>query len=163
MMESLYAIGERYNNVMALLADETVSDDDIEAALMAVSADIEAKCNSGINILRFLDDKVAAIEAQEKRLREAKAFLKGRADRIKGVYIEGLKRVDKKEVITDSGIMKIRNNPARVVIDNASVLPSDYFSKTVEYVPDKTAIKLALTAGQTVKGAHLEQGQSLKY
>ena len=116
-----------------------------------------------MNLLRFLDDKVAAIEAQEKRLKEAKAFLKGRAERIKGVYIEGLKRVDKKEVITDSGIMKIRNNPARVVIDNASVLPSDYFKKTVEYVPDKTAIKLALNAGQTVKGAHLEQGQSLKY
>ena len=162
-MEALYPICERYNNIMTLLGDDSISDDDFAAALQVVEADLVTKCENGMNMLRFLDDKVAAIEAQEKRLKEAKAFLKGRAERIKGVYIEGLKRVDKKEVITNSGIMKVRNNPPRVIIDNASDLPSDYFRKTVEYVPDKTAIKLALTAGQTVKGAHMEQGQSLKY
>lgn len=162
-MEGLYPICERYTNIMALLGDDSISDDDFAAALQVVDADLTTKCENGMNLLRFLDDKVAAIEAQEKRLKEAKAFLKGRAERIKGVYIEGLKRVDKKEVITNSGIMKVRNNPPRVVIDNASDLPSDYFRKTVEYVPDKTAIKLALSTGQTVKGAHMEQGQSLKY
>jgi hypothetical protein len=50
-----------------------------------------------------------------------------------------------------------------VVIHCAPAIPDEYLKKTITYTPDKMAIKEALEVGEDVPGAHLEQGENLKY
>jgi hypothetical protein len=59
--------------------------------------------------------------------------------------------------------MKIRKNPPKVVIHCADAIPDEYLKKTITYTPDKMAIKEALEVGEDVPGAHIEQGEGLKY
>jgi hypothetical protein len=167
MDDSIYGITTRYANILSVLSDDSIDNNEfgntINDALCAVEGELEAKCANGIGFLRFLDDKIAAVEAQEKRIKDYKAFLKSRQDVVKKAFTEGLKRAEKQEVITDSGVMKIRKNPPKVVIDCADAIPSEFMRKTITFTPDKVSIKEALQRGNKIPGARLEQGENLKY
>jgi hypothetical protein len=167
MSESIYGIASRYANLLSVLSDDSINNDEfsttIQEAIQATEGELEAKCSNGIGFLHFLDDKIAAVEAQEKRIKDYKAFLKGRQDAVKNAFMNGLKLAEKQEIITDNGVMKIRKNPPKVVIHYADAIPEEYLRKTITFTPDKTALKTALQAGKAIPGAHLEQGENLKY
>jgi hypothetical protein len=167
MSESIYGIASRHANLLSLLSDDSINNEEfsktIQEAIQATEGELEAKCSNGIGFLRFLDDKIAAVEAQEKRIATYKRFLKGRQDVVKNAFMNGMKLAEKQEIITDNGVMKIRKNPPKVVIHCADDIPEEYLRKTITYTPDKMAIKEALEVGEDVPGAHIEQGEGLKY
>ena len=166
-IENIYGIATRHGNLLSLLSDDSINNEEfgntIQDAIQATEGELEAKCNNGIGFLRFLDDKIAAVEAQEKRVQEYKRFLKRRQDIVKNIFMDGLKLAQKQEIITDNGVMKIRKNPPKVVIDCADAIPDEYMRKTITYTPDKTAMKAVLQKGEAIPGVHLEQGENLKY
>jgi hypothetical protein len=165
--ESIYGIASRYANLLSVLSDDSIDNAEfgntIQDALKATEGELAIKCANGIGFLRFLDDKIAAVEAQEKRIKDYKAFLKGRQDAVKNAFMNGLKLAEKQEIITDNGVMKIRKNPPKVVVDRADAIPEEYLRKTITFTPDKVSIKEALQRGDKIPGAHLEQGENLKY
>jgi hypothetical protein len=165
--ESIYGIASRYANLLSVLSDDSIDNaefgDTIQDALKATEGELAIKCANGIGFLRFLDDKIAAVETQEKRIATYKRFLKGRQDVVKNAFMNGLKLAEKQEIITDSGVMKIRKNPPKVVIDCADAIPEEYMRKTITFTPDKVFLKEALQAGENIPGVRLEQGENLKY
>jgi hypothetical protein len=167
MSESIYGIASRYANLLSLLSDDSINNEEfsttIQEAIQATEGELEAKCANGIGFLRFLDDKIAAVEAQEKRIKDYKAFLKGRQDVVKNAFMNGLKLAEKQEIITDNGVMKIRKNPPKVVIHCADAIPEEYLRKTITFTPDKVFLKEALQKGKKIPGVRLEQGENLKY
>lgn len=167
MSENIYGIATRYANLLSLAVDDSMSDkefaDSVHDAIDCVEGELEAKCANGVGFLHFLDDKIAAAEAQEKRIKAYKQFLQNRQEVVKKAFIDGLNRIEKSEVITDNGVMKIRKNPPKVVIDCADMIPEKYLGKTITYKPLLMTIKEALKKGENVPGAHLEQGENLKY
>jgi hypothetical protein len=167
MSESIYGIASRYANLLSVLSDDSINNDEfsttIQEAIQATEGELEAKCSNGIGFLRFLDDKIAAVEAQEKRIATYKRFLKGRQDVVKNAFMNGLKMAEKQEIITDNGVMKIRKNPPKVVIHCADAIPSEFMRKTITFTPDKVSLKEALQKGEEIPGVRLEQGEGLKY
>ena len=167
MSEGIYGIATRHKNLLSVLTDDSIDNRDVltavQEALTTTEGEMEAKCANGIGFLRFLDDKIANVEAQEKRIQAYKRFLQGRQDIVKTAFMNGLKLAEKSEVITDNGVMKIRKNPPKVVIDCADAIPDEYMRKTITYTPDKTAMKAVLQKGEAIPGVHLEQGENLKY
>ena len=165
--ESIYGIASRYANLLSVLSDDSIDNaefgDTIQEALQATEGELATKCANGIGFLRFLDDKITAVEAQEKRIATYKRFLKGRQDAVKNAFMNGLKLAEKQEIITDNGVMKIRKNPPKVVVDCADMVPEEYMRKTITFTPDKVAMKEALQAGKKIPGVRLEQGENLKY
>ena len=162
-MESLYQISERYNNIVALLDDETTSVDDVAAAFAEVIDDVTTE---GVNIIAYLQ-KLDDIEEQAKRQKkEIDAYLKGianRKKRLEKACIFALDNMQVKSIMTSRGELKTKKNPPSVVIDDVHALPREYVSTKIDLVPDKVAIKNAIKAGQKVSGAHIEQGTSLSY
>jgi hypothetical protein len=167
MSESIYGIASRHANLLSLLSDDSINNEEfsktIQEAIQATEGELEAKCSNGIGFLRFLDDKIAAVEAQEKRIATYKRFLKGRQDVVKNAFMNGMKLAEKQEIITDNGVMKIRKNPPKVVIHCADAIPDEYLRKTITYTPDKVSLKEALQKGEEIPGVRLEQGEGLKY
>jgi hypothetical protein len=162
-MESLYSISERYNNLIALLDDETVSDDDVAAALAEVRDDVTTKGENIIAYLQKLDD----IEEQAKRRKkEIDAYIKGvanRKKRLEKACIFALDNIKIKSIMTSRGELKTKKNPPAVIIDDLAKIPTQYQRQKIQVDIDKTAIKAAIKAGEEVPGAHLEQGTSLSY
>jgi hypothetical protein len=162
-MESLYSISERYNNLIALLDDETVSDDDVAAALAEVRDDVTTKGENIIAYLQKLDD----IEEQAKRRKkEIDAYIKGianRKKRLEKACIFALDNMKIKSIMTSKGELKTKKNPPAVIIDDLTQIPTQYQRQKIQVDIDKVAIKAAIKAGEEVPGAHLEQSVSLSY
>lgn len=159
--DSLYAISERYNNVAALLEDETVPQEAITTALAEVEDSLEGKCESGIGYMATLTQYAESVGAEIKRLQALKKSLESRKARTEAAYMGALKLMGKSKVLTKLGEMQIRRNPASVVVDDPSSIPSEYTKQKIEITPDKVKIKEALKAGETVEGCRLVQGERL--
>ncbi len=162
-MESIYQISERYNNVLALLDDDDVSQDDIATALTEVMDDVVSKGENGIMYLRKLQGTIDAAKAEKKKIDAYIKALENRKKRLEGAYMQAMEMMKMKTIMTARGEMKIKKNPPAVIIDDVAKIPSQYMRQKVEIAPDKAAIKAAFKSGENIEGAHIEQGVSLSY
>lgn len=162
-MESIYQISERYNNVLALLDDEDVSQDDIATALAEVMDDVVSKGENGIIYLHKMQGTIDAAKAEKKKIDAYIKALENRKKRLEGAYMQAMEMMKMKSIMTARGEMKIKKNPPAVIIDDVAKIPTQYMRQKVGIAPDKTAIKAALKSGETIEGAHIEQGTSLSY
>ena len=91
-------------------------------------------------------------KAIENRAERVKDYLKGQMERT------GILKVDSAYLS-----IAIKKNPPAVCIDAESQIPAQFMRipPPPPPVPDKTAIKAAIKAGQEVPGAHLESGTRL--
>ena len=71
-----------------------------------------------------------------------------------------METVGKEKMKTDYYSYTIQKNPPKLVLDDERIVPDDYFVTKREL--DKTSLKDALKTGQEVRGAHLEQTESLR-
>jgi len=162
-MESIYQISERYNNVLALLDDDDVSRDDIATALADVVDDVVSKGETGIMYCRKLQGTIDAAKTEKKKIDAYIKSLESRKKRLEGAYMQAMEMMHMKSIMTARGEMKIKKNPPAVIIDDVTKIPTQYMRQKVEIAPDKAAIKAALKSGETIEGAHIEQGVSLSY
>ena len=162
-MESMLGISQRYNAVMALVDDENVSQEDVNTALMEVMDDIKSKGENGINYLNSLQSTIEEAKANKKRLDAWIKTLESRKKRVEKAYLFALENMNMKSIMTGMGEMKAKKNHPAVIIDDEAQIPAQYTNQKITITPDKTKIKAAIKAGETVPGAHLEQAISLSY
>jgi hypothetical protein len=89
--------------------------------------------------------------------------LESRAKNLESAFAYVLKNMGDKEVITKYGVMKVRKNPASVVVDDITKIDSKYTRQKIQIDVDKVAIKKAIQNGEKVDGVHIEQGEKLVY
>ena len=162
-MESIFGISQRYNAVMALAEDDSIPQEEVNAALMAVMDDVKSKGENGINYLNAIDE---AISGAKERKRKCDAYIKSlesRKKRILNAYMDAMQQMGMKSIMTSAGEIKVKKNPPSVIVDDVTLLPDDYKHTTITVTPDKPAIKTAIRNGETVPGAHIEQAVSLSY
>lgn len=162
-MESLYSMSERYRNIMELVTSPDVSDEEIATALDGIMADIAIKCENGIALMQNIKQFIDGADSEIKRLTELKKHMKKRLETIEGVYISGLKSIDQQSVMTPLGTMKVKKNPAKLVVDDEYLIPRKFIKQTITEMVDKATIKATLKAGEKVDGCHLEQSDRLSY
>lgn len=162
-MESIFSISERYNTLLALLDDETVSQDEINEALASVMDDVTTKAANGIAFLHMMKARRDAAKAEKKRIDDYVKTLDSRIKRVEKAYLYGMNRMNMKSILTERGELKMRKNPCSVVIDDPDQVPDAFKVQSITITPNKTAIKDAIKAGTDVPGAHLEQSIGLKY
>ena len=162
-MESIYDISQRYNAITSLLEDDSIPQEEINAALMAIMDDVVSKGENGII---FLHKQEALIEAAKTEKKKIDAYIKSReavVKRTKAAYLYAMEKMGMKSIQTARGEIKVKKNPPAVVIDDMALLPPEYTIPKIEIKPDKPAIKTAIRMGETVPGAHIEQAVSLSY
>ena len=162
-MSTLYDISQRYMAVESLLDDESVPQEDINAALSEIKDELQVK---GENIIAYLQ-KMQDIEEQAKRRKkEIDNYLKAitnRRKRLEKAVIYSMDSMQVKSILTGWGELKIKKNPPAVIIDDVTQIPTQYQRQKIQVDIDKVAIKAAIKAGEEVPGAHLEQCTSLSY
>ena len=162
-MESMIGISQRYNAVMSLAEDDSVPQEDVNAALMAVMDDVKSKGENGINYLNSIDEAIAGAKARKKKYDDYIKSLENRKKRMLRAYIEAMQQMGMKSIMTGAGELKLKKNPPALVIDDQGKIPSKYEKQKIEISLDKVAIKAAIKAGETIDGCHLEQNISLSY
>lgn len=162
-MSTLYDISQRYMAIEALLDDESVPQEDINTALAEIKDELQVK---GENIIAYLQKMQDVEEQAKRRKKEIDNYLKAianRRKRLEKAVIYSMDSMQVKSILTGKGELKTKTNPPAVIIDDLTAIPSEYVTTKIDLVPDKTAIKKAIKAGEEVPGAHIEQGTKLVF
>ena len=105
-------------------------------------------------------EELAGRLAEIDRLTKRRQTLRNNVDRMKQSLKQAMETVGKEKIKTDFYSYTIQKNPPKLVLDDEEIVPEDYFVTKREL--DKASLKDALKVGQEVRGAHLEQTESLR-
>lgn len=165
MQKWLYDISERIEALQAVLDEqdnESIAPDVKNAIAAIYESDVPAAVADGIE---YIKKQTAFIEAIDKRIDELKALKQSRKNRLERVrrgYADFLTAVGKKKIETPCGNMTVTAPTETTIIDSIDDLPDEYKRTTIKVEADKTKIKEAISAGEKVPGAHLEEKQSIR-
>lgn len=162
----LYDIASEYRSLLEIATDPESDDLDMEsfeAAIAALEVDFSAKAVNIACLIREWEAESLAIHAvmadQQRRIKT----LDNRAKRLRD-YLLTQMEVSSLPAISDARVsVKLRKNPPSVQIETPESIPALYCRVIpAKTEPDKTAIKEAIKAGETVPGASLIQTTRLE-
>jgi len=155
-MSSLYQLTHQ---MQELLDTDDVSDDQLTETFGA----IEKKAENVCQYLTVLAGQVDVFKAEEKRLAERRKALENQQERIREYIKQGMATLEVDKLKAGTFSISVSPSAGSVVIDCSADIPPKFLTIVPEcYQVDKAAIKAAIKAGQTVPGAHVEPGTTLK-
>ena len=163
MGNSIYNIDSAFQSIVNMHADGNLTDEQFKEALVALEETKVEKCGNAICYLNMLKHGIEDMKAEEKRIATMRKALESRAKNLENAFAYVLKNMGDKEVITKYGVMKLRKNPASVVVDDITKIDSKYTRQKIQIDVDKVAIKKAIQNGEKVDGARLESSEKLVY
>lgn len=139
-MNSLYEIT---NGLQALQEKdiEEMSDEERQKLWKELEGLLVQKSGSVIKFIQNLQGNIDAIKNEEKRLKEARQYLENRQKNFQEYVVACMQEIGAKEIITDSGILRTRNNPLSVEIVDEDLIPNKYKKQVTETKIDKNMIK----------------------
>jgi hypothetical protein len=119
-------------------------------------------------VVCYLKNEGARIDLLDGAIKELQARKKAmelRHDNLKQYLIVNMQQNRITEISANNStfVAKLRNNPPKLIIDDAGKIPANLYVYPVapKPYPDNAAIKEMLKSGEIIEGAHLESGVSL--
>lgn len=157
----LYQLADQYLAFARQIADLDVSEEALLGTLEDASGDLEEKAwNIGALIQQFEGD-AAVIKDAEQRMATRRKSLEGRVAWLREYLLVQLLRVDIHEIASPEFVIRIRDNPPKVAVDDEAVIPEAFKREEVVVSVRKDEIRKALLEGIPVPGTHLERDKRL--
>jgi hypothetical protein len=141
------------------------ADPEVEQAIkdtLAGAADaLAGKLEACAAVVRALELEAAAVEDEAKRLKSRAEARSNAAAKLKAAMLEAMQRCALDKVKGQRFTVSQARNPGALVVDDGVTIDASF------YIPqppklDKAALKAAIAAGQTIPGARIEHGVSLR-
>lgn len=167
MSLALYKVADDYlaalRTLESLLADGTLTQEVVSDTIEGLSGDLEVKALNIIAYTKNLEAEANAIESAITPMKLRMESLRRKRDWLREYVLSNMRRTKITEIKSPYYIIRVRENPARVVIDNEAGLPADCWREIpARREPDKAAIKAKLSTGEKMECAHLEKGVRLE-
>lgn len=156
---TLRELTAEFEAVLALAMEED-DGEELAGRLAEIDMAIEDKADNYAVIIADLTAQEAKLKTEIDRLTKRRQTLRNNTDRMKQSLQQAMETVGKEKMKTDYYSYTIQKNPPKLVLDDERIVPEDYFITRREL--DKALLKDALKTGQEVRGAHLEQTESLR-
>lgn len=160
---TLYTIAAEHRALADRLQDMDLDEATIADTLDAESGLVE-KSQSVAFVIRNLETFADQVKAEADAMQDRAKRVKARAEAVKAylhscMAVAGVSKIEHPQFT-----LTIAKNPASVQVIDDKQIPAKYMRQpeTPPAVPDKAAIKAAITAGEEVPGAKLTQGTSLR-
>ena len=164
-MRPLHELTGIFAELWEKILDDEVFEEDLKEILPPLDDELTQKCENGIGLIADLQSHAEAMKAEETRLKLRRAVLEKKIASIKDYYLENLREIGKKKVLTNLGTMTVAKVGGKLPlkIDDETVIPQEYFNQRTVYELDKEKLRTAIEGGEVVYGAHLEErGSYLK-
>jgi hypothetical protein len=163
-MNSLYKITAEYLENVKLLESMDFDDETKKDTLESLQGDFENKAISIGFVQKTLSAHVGAIDAALKDMQERKRVVENKLNRLNEYLLENMQQAGITSISCPQFDIKLKNNPVKVDIYEAGLLPSEFMRQPElpPPQPDKKAIKEAIEAGKEVQGARLIKTQRLE-
>lgn len=156
MSETLYEIADKIRAVLELGESGEVPDYAIADTLEALGGEFDDKLDAVLAYRQGLMHDATAYDAEIERLTARKKALNSKAEKLKEYAINMMQAVNK---VKHKGLFSVTiGKPSKVVsIEDLNAIPAEYIVTKIE--PNKTAIKRAIEAGETIAGAMIIDGK----
>lgn len=164
-MRPLHELTGIFAELWEKILDDEVFEEDLKEILPPLDDELTQKCENGIGLIADLQSHAEAMKAEETRLKLRRVTLEKKIATIKDYYLENLREIGKKKVLTNLGTMTVAKVGGKLPlkIDDESAIPQEYFNQRTVYELDKEKLRTAIEDGEVVYGAHLEErGSYLK-
>jgi hypothetical protein len=160
---TLYQLSTQYVQALDVLTDpdaelpaEAVND-----TLEALAGELEEKAVNVAKFLRNMEATAEAIKAAEVNMAKRRKTLESRVQWLKDYLKSNMEHSGMTEIECPYFRVTIQSNPPAIEIFDEDLVPAEFKEPVVNWKVDKTAIRKALQAGQSVAGASLSQGARL--
>lgn len=154
---NLYEITQDYAALVAVDEEGSV---DVAAALDAVSAALEDKCDNVVRVIASLEAEAKALKAEEERLAERRKSRENRVKAIRDYLKASMSAHDIRSIKTKLASISLKDGPPRVVVQDEIMVPVEFTRTVVEI--DKAAILEAFRRdGECVPGTTIERSKAL--
>ena len=160
-MSTMYELTDNFMAVLEMASDPEIPPEAIADTLEGIEGEIELKAQSYAIIIKELEGEAVKLKTEETRLLSKRKSLENNIKRIKDNLFNAMKITGKEKFKTDLFSFGIQKSPAKLVIDDLSLIPEKYY---VEQAPklDEQRLKLDLKSGIECKYAHLEHGEQVR-
>lgn len=160
-MSNLYELTNNYETVLNMLYDEDADEQMILDTLESIEGDIEDKADNYAKIIKELEAKKDARNAEAKRLTDSAKVFENRIKALKSNLYNSMKAIGKPKFSTNLFSFNIAKNGGKQALTIDGEVPKEYTKTIVENDTDK--IRQALEDGKNLTFAHLEpRGESLR-
>lgn len=164
---TLYEVAHDYLEALrtmeSLLADGTLTQEIVNDTLEGLSGSMEVKAANVVAYMRNLEAESTAIREAVKPMLARIKTLDSKTEWLRDYVKDQMLRTRITEIKTPYYVIRVRDNPAHVVIDNEAGIPIDCWLEVPAHrEPDKTEIKKKILAGDIIECAHLEKGTRLE-
>ena len=166
MKENIFDIAERYNSLLEVAMDSSLSEEDLKEIMTSlddVEDDLKEKLQNYQAVIFAMNDRTEILKKHEARLEHDRKVLENKVKRIKEYCMAGMQAVGINKVATDYGTVSVRKNGGKQQIKyEKEKLPREFFTvETVESV-NTDLLRERLQAGEEIEGAKLlERGYHL--
>lgn len=157
----LYKIANEYLEIARNLADLDLPDEVINDTLEGASGDLETKAWNVAALIQQFEGDVGVIKDAEQRMASRRKTLERRCEWMRDYLLVQLLRVGIHEIESPEFVIRLRDNPPKVVFDDESVVPDVFKRQEMVVSIRKDDIRKSLLDGQSVPGAHLEREKRL--
>jgi hypothetical protein len=157
----MYELTDNFMAVLEMASDPEIPPEAIADTLEGIEGEIELKAQSYAIIIKELEGEAVKLKTEETRLLSKRKSLENNIKRIKDNLFNAMKITGKEKFKTDLFSFGIQKSPAKLVIDDSSLIPEKYY---VEQAPklDEQRLKSDLKSGIECEYAHLEQGEHVR-
>lgn len=163
-MSSLYNLRSDYERVMNMMYDDDYDEQTVIDTLDSIEGAIEDKAEACAFIMQNLDADIAAIKAEENRLKKRRTALENNKKRMHENLYMSMKTVGRTEIKTplfSFNIQKAGGVRALVLDVEPDKLPVEYQKVTI--AADNEALRKLLGDSESCQFCHLaEQGEYLR-
>lgn len=160
-MTSLYTIASQYRADLEALSDLDIPPEVVADTVEGMQGEVQDKLRAVIAYSLELDVLAAGASDAAKRMADRAKSLKSRVDWLRDYALTAMQQTGIGEVSTDEFAAKVAKKPASVQIAEGAELPAEYLRVKTVTEPDKSALRVALVAGEEIPGATLVTGYRL--
>jgi hypothetical protein len=160
---TLYSLSANYLQALDFLTDPEADlpAEAVKDTLEALAGELEDKAVNVAKFLRNMEAMAEAIKVAEADMAKRRKALESRAQWMKDYLKGNMEHTGISKIECPYFKLSIQNNPAAVHIFDEGAIPAQFKEQVITWKIDKTAIKKAILAGQSVAGASLVNGTRL--
>lgn len=169
-MAYLYDLTINLLSLMDMLYDQDIDEDQLLTACEAVELEIEEKADGYAKIMKEMDGTIAAMKAEEQRIKAKRTALENRQGMLKDNLETSMRAIGKTKFKTDLFSFHIQKNPPSLQIEKPKAFidwcrkeDREDLLKCKDPEINTAAVKEAiLKDGEIIDGAKVVRGEGLR-
>lgn len=160
---ALYDLSANYLQALDVLTDPEANlpAEAVNDTLEALTGELEEKAINVAKFLRSMEAMAEAIKAAEADMAKRRKMLEIRAQWLRDYLKGNMENTGITKIECPYFKLSVQNNPAAVNILDEEAIPGQFKEQVITWKIDKTGIKKAIQAGESVAGASLANGTRL--